>query len=424
MLNKLLVGSWLMLGLLSLIWVAIPSVNLQAEVSVNHDFNEPANEQSISTEPVIFMFGRDTCGFCLAQIEYLESQGLPHVYLNLDDEATAVLFEKVTSKHGLPKITPTTVVGERVFQGWNSPRTTGRQITYAQMAAADSEIRTIADHLALAPVQSVTAAGYCSDLECTDPLASGFVFDLPILGLVDLRSFSLFSLSLVLGIIDGFNPCAMWVLVTFIILLSQVGGRQKMIILAGFFILAQGLMYNLILNVWYQTWDFIKLDNIVTPLVGLLALGGGIFFLWRWYKNRRKNQLVCDITNLETQSKVTNRFKEIAEKPITIVSVFGILAIAFSVNVIEFACSIGIPQAYTKILEINALGFMERQWYILIFTLGYMLDDVVVFALAIWGYGRLQAQGGAYAQLSLLVGGILMTILGVILLLNPELLVL
>jgi hypothetical protein len=133
---------------------------------------------------------------------------------------------------------------------------------------------------------------------------------------------------------------------------------------------------------------------------------------------------VCDISDIETQAKTTSRFQAVASQPITIASVFAILAIAFSVNIIEFACSIGIPQAYTKILELNALAFLERQWYILLFTLGYMLDDVVVFGLAIWGYGKLHAHGQKYAQLSLLIGGILMLCLGILLVGAPELLVL
>ena len=182
-------------------------------------------------------------------------------------------------------------------------------------------------------------------------------------------------------------------------------------------------MYNLILNVWYKTWDFVALDQYVTPLVGFLALGGGAFFLWRWRKNKAAT-LVCDITDLDTQMKTINKFQAIINQPVTLASIAAILVIAFSVNIIEFACSIGIPQAYTKILEINLLSALERQWYILVYTIGYMVDDFVVFGLAIWGYSKLQSHGGKYAQLSLLIGGVLMLILGLILVVNPSLLVL
>jgi len=134
--------------------------------------------------------------------------------------------------------------------------------------------------------------------------------------------------------------------------------------------------------------------------------------------------LVCDISGIETQSKTIDKFKKIINQPVTIMSVLAILLIAFSVNIIEFACSIGIPQAYTKILDLNMLTFMERQWYILVYTIGYMVDDFVVFGLAIWGYSKLQSHGGKYAQLSLLIGGALMLLLGGLLIINPSLLVL
>ena len=59
----------------------------------------------------------------------------------------------------------------------------------------------------------------------------------------------------------------------------QAGSRRRMFEFAGLFILAEAVMYYLILNVWFTAWDFVKLDKIVTPLVGLLALGSGIYFI-------------------------------------------------------------------------------------------------------------------------------------------------
>ncbi|MBY0309908.1 glutaredoxin family protein [Patescibacteria group bacterium] len=418
--KKFLWGSWVVLGVALFAWWYGPAmVGVQpAPAPV------VAATASSDGEVKLLIFGRDDCGFCKKQFAWLETTDLPYEYLNIktDPEAKA-LFDQLTAKHEISQVTPITVVGERVIVGFNAPETTGLAIKEAYSVALTGTIRTIEEHLSEAPKQSVTSGGGgCSDISCDQGSNSSFVFDLPLLGIVDLQSFSLFTLSLVLGTIDGFNPCAMWVLVTFCVLLSQAGSRRKMVFLAGLFMLAEGIMYNLILNVWYKTWDFVALDQIVTPLVGFLALGGGAYFLWRWYKNREA-ALVCDVTDLETQGKVIARFKAIANQPITALSIISIIGIAFSVNVIEFACSIGIPQAYTKILEMNMLTFMERQWYLLVYTAGYMVDDVIVFGLAIWGYGKLQALGGKYANLSLLIGGLLMLALGSILAFNPELLV-
>ncbi len=405
---KNILASWFVLG--AMLFMLSPLTTSQAN-------------SGDSADAVVYMFGRDDCGYCRELKTYLEDEDIAYEYLNIVTDTTAAeLYEQVTAKHTLSKVTPVTVIGERVFVGFNGPRTTGAEMKKAIAEAQDSTVKTVEDHLASVAPQVVAEEDSCTPLEC-DSNAAEFTFELPFLGVVDLRSFSLFSLSLILGVIDGFNPCAMWVLVTFLVLLSQAGSKKKMIFLASVFMLAEAIMYNLILNVWYKTWDFVALDQVVTPLVGLLAVGGGSFFLWRWHKNKDA-QLVCDITDIETQSKTINKFKQVINSPVTITSIFAILVIAFSVNIIEFACSIGIPQAYTKILELNGLEFLQRQWFILVYTLGYMFDDLVVFGLAIWGFSRLEAHGGKYAQLSLLIGGVLMLLLGALLIINPGLLVL
>lgn len=405
-------------------FVAAVAVFLIAIVGLGGFELSAAEHENKVEETVIYMFGRDDCGFCKKQIEWLNEEGIPYEYLNIiEDKEAAKLFTEIAEKHSASKVTPLTVIGERVILGFNGADTTGASIKAAVAEASESPIRTPQEHLTLAPVQEVTVGGGCSDLKCDEGASASYVFDLPVLGIVDLKSFSLFTLSALLGVIDGFNPCAMWVLITFLVLLSQAGSRRKMIFLAGLFILAEAIMYNLILNIWYKTWDFVALDQIVTPLVGFLALGGGGFFLWRWHKNQNA-ALVCDISDIEQQSKTINKFKAIINQPLTLTTIGAIIVIAFSVNIIEFACSIGIPQAYTKILDLNMLSFLERQWYILIYTIGYMVDDFIVFGLAIWGYSKLEAHGHKYSQLSLLIGGVLMLLLGALLVFAPYLLVL
>jgi len=375
--------------------------------------------------PTVFLFGRDDCSFCKAESAFLDEENVQWEYLNVvEDDVAKDLFAQITAKHDLSKVTPITVIGGLVVQGFNGPDTTGARILSAINQESGTPYPTIRDHIDNAPKMNVIVGKGCDEngLEC-DIGISSYVFDLPIVGIVDLKTFSLFTLSIMLGVIDGFNPCAMWVLVTFLVLLTQAGSRRKMITLAGLFIVAEAVMYNLILNVWYKTWDFVALDQIVTPLVGFLALGGGVFFLYRWYKNRNV-ALVCDISSIDQQSRTISRFKKIINEPLTLGTLAAVLIIAFSVNIIEFACSIGIPQAYTKILELNMLSFMEQQFYILVYTVGYMVDDFVVFGLAIWGFSRLESHGHKYAQLSLLIGGALMVLLGAILVFNPTVLVL
>ena len=100
----------------------------------------------------------------------------------------------------------------------------------------------------------------------------------------------------------------------------------------------------------------------------------------------------------------------------------GVLGLAFSVNIIEFACSIGIPQAFTKIIELNGLSWLQTQAMMAIYILFYMVDDIIVFGIALYSFERLGVTT-KYVKASNLIGGMLMLILGALLIFNPEALV-
>src|SRR3989344_4111419 len=211
-----------------------------------------------------------------------------------------------------------------------------------------------------------TSSAICNDENstvCSVDVQENTEIKVPLFGVIEFKDFSLFSMAVILGFVDGFNPCAMWVLLTFLLILWQVGNRTKMFQVAGLFIIAEAIMYWLILNFWFGAWDFVGLDKYVTPAVGLLAVGGGIYFLRRYFKNR--NQLICDITSYESKSKTETKIKNLISSPLTIITALGIMGVAFSVNIIEFACSIGIPQTFTKVLTSFILSEQSIQIFLL-----------------------------------------------------------
>lgn len=369
----------------------------------------------------IYFFGRADCHFCQAEEKFLSAHPEVSVtYYDIVKDAKAKeQYLKITTANGLPHVTPLTLVGGQVIQGYESDATTGEDIlagTSGKDLPLDAyEIKS----------GSVKSASGCDEngKECgiVGPGTPKLSFNIPFIGLTDMKDFSLFSLSATLGFIDGFNPCALWVLITFLLALMQVGNRKKMFYVAGLFLFAEAVMYYAILTAWYKTWDFVGLDQIVTPMVGLLSLGSGLFFLYRWKK--AKDTVTCDITDIEHQEKISGKIYKLANAPLTVATALGIVGIALSVNIIEFACSIGIPQVFTKTLELNAPPFWQYQGYMFVYMLGYMADDIVVFAFALYGINKIH-DSEKYSKLSLLIGGILMFILGVALVFFPNLLVL
>ena len=378
-------------------------------------------QEKNKTEIIVFV--REGCGNCHKEIQFLESDlkikdNFDVRFLDIGDVKSKKDWEAVTKKYNLSKVTPITLVGGEVLVGFND-KVTGQKI----FEYIGNDDKYTLDYYIR---ENASAYNDNSDYSCSVESASTCSIDkstqesmmtLPFFGEINIKETSLLVISSILGFIDGFNPCAMWVLLTFLIILSQIGDKKKMIYLVGLFIFAEAVMYFFILNVWYQTWDFIALDQWVTPAVGLLAIGSGVYFLYKWHKS--KGELTCEVTSLEHQQKTTQKIQDVVSKPITIITTLAVLAIAFSVNIIEFACSVGIAQSFTKILEINHLSFIGRQFYIFIYTLFYMADDFLIFGLAIFGFAKFHTVGQKYSHLSMLLGGILMLILGILLVFKP-----
>ncbi|MFA5986420.1 MAG: hypothetical protein WC819_03670 [Parcubacteria group bacterium] len=388
---------------------------------------------SVATQnkAMMIVFVRDGCSACKKQEDFLTSDPtikelFSVTFLDIGESQNKKMWEALVEKHQLSKVTPITLIGGDVLVGF-SEKTTSKKIFEHKNDHTQYDIAYYLDKTenadnGEASVCQVDSSSSCSvDASADSSQTQENIMTLPYFGEVNVKETSLFLMASVLGFIDGFNPCAMWVLLTFLIILSQVGDKKKMISLAGIFILAEAVMYFMILNVWYQTWDFISLDQWVTPAVGLLAIGAGMYFLHKAYKN--KGKLTCDVTSLEHQQKTTQKIRETVSKPMTIITIISVLGIAFSVNIIEFACSVGIAQSFTKIMEINSLGFLGRQWYIFIYSLFYMVDDFLVFGLAIAGYQRFHLVGAKYSHLSTIIGGVLMIIIGILMTFFPNLLV-
>ncbi|NWO19383.1 glutaredoxin domain-containing protein [Leptotrichia sp. oral taxon 223] len=380
-------------------------------------------------------FGRKDCKNCANLEKFLKElstkrDDFEYVEHKIDEnEENKAFFDETTSKLKLVKGTPIIYIDGHIIQGFNTADTTGKEIeSLINSAKAKDKILTLKEYVESGQNGNVSSNGaVCTgDTVCEVPgLTKGVknqvLVNIPIINkTIDLTNYSLFTMSIILGTIDGFNPCAMWVLVLFLTALIAVGNKVKMFRVAGLFILAEAVMYFLILNAWIYTWDFVGLDKWVTPIVGIVGIAGGIFFIKNYLK--KGDTLECEVTDLEQRAKISRKVKDIANKPFTLLTALGIIGLALSVNVIEFACSIGIPQTYTKILQINEVPFWIRQFYTFIYIIGYMVDDIIVFGFALMSINKLQLTT-KYSKWVNLFGGILMIILGLIMLIKPSLLI-
>ena len=254
--------------------------------------------------------------------------------------------------------------------------------------------------------------------EGVQKLGQKSTIDLPFLGEIDILDYSLPALAVILRLIDGFNPCAMWVLVYFISLVIAIGDRKKIWLIVGSFVLASGILYFLFMTAWLNAFLFVGFFRPLTIIIGLGALYFGIISLRDYVKT--KGALVCKVDDFASRQKTMGRMEKIVHSPITIATILGIIGLAFVVNSIEFVCSSAIPAVFTYVLSISDLSTLGYYGYILLYDFFFMLDDIIIFSLAAFAVNT--TLGTRYAKYCKLVGGIILVVLGLILAFAPHLL--
>jgi len=299
----------------------------------------------------------------------------------------------VEDEPGFP-VTVITISENQVFidgwvsDGWVSEETTGREIEDALEKCL---------------------AGKCPPSAGAKPRDT---IVLPWIGEIVLADYSLPALAVILGLVDGFNPCAMWVLVYLISLVAVLSDRKRIWLIVGSFVLASGVLYFLFMTVWFETYrQFIGHVSAVTIVIGLVALGGGILQIREVIKTR--GAIVCEVTDEESRKKTMTRMQKIVSSPITLGTIAGITVLAFSVNLVEFACSAAIPAVFTRVLSLASLTTFQYYSYILLYVLFFMLDDAVIFSTAAFAFTS--SLGDRYAKYSRPVGAAILIILGLLL---------
>lgn len=307
---------------------------------------------------------------------------------------------------------PFTLVGEKHFVGWYDEKSTGKAIEEAMQCVLRDGCQDLGQEI-LSIDHQHQEDGECDCEEEKSPLPQKL--KIPLLGEIETKNFSLPILTIVIGALDGFNPCAMWVLLFLISLLLGMKDRKRMWILGTAFIVASASVYFLFMVAWLNFILFIGIVIWVRILIGLVALGGGGYSLREYFLNP---QAGCKVTGTEKRKRIFEKLKNITHQKSFYLALGGIILLAFAVNLVELICSAGLPAVYTQVLALSSLAKWQYYLYILLYVFVFMLDDLFVFFVAMT---TLQMTGitTKYSRYSRLIGGILMLIIGLLLIFKP-----
>ncbi len=382
---------WIILiSILFLIPINTFALNKDYEDVVSNIVGEKIEENKVN----IYLFYSYTCPHCHDEIEYFKQ--LENKY---KDKINIYKYEVIKDKNNLKMMNatkelfqvsstgvPFTVIGKEYILGFNE--------------TTKDEFTSIIDN-------------YLEEKANENNI---FEKTIPILGKIDAKKTSLTLIGIILGFIDGFNPCAMWILLLLINMTLTMKNKKKMMSIGLTFIFTSGIIYFLSMLGISYILD-LTMVNIVRDVIAVFAIILGIYNLYVYIKTRKDTG--CHVVDKKKRKGIIKKINEIMSKKSTLLAIIGTIILASSVNLIELACSLGFPTIYLELLTINNIHGITKILYLLIYIFFYLIDDLVVFLIAVF---TLKSKGIStrYNKFVNLVGGILMIIMGLLLIFKPD----
>ena len=320
----------------------------------------------------LYYFHSEGCTTCAAETVFLESimENDPslvlHDYEILYNKENQDFMKEVSQL--LPveiKSTPTLVIGQQVIVDFMQGVT--------DQAILD-EIEYAKTHVIKDVIGEVLGIVDNSDISVEDRSE----VTLPFFGKVEAKSISLPILAIVIGALDGFNPCAMWVLLLLISMLFHLEERWKRWFLGSVFLATTAIMYLFFMVSWLNITILFGTLGWIRLVIAAIALVGGVYNIHRYLTTKPG----CEVMDDKQRKKVSARLKQIAKEPVFALATFGVIVLAISINLVEMICSAGLPVLFTQVLSLNNLSFFETSIYMLIYIFFFILDDVLIFAVA------------------------------------------
>jgi glutaredoxin len=343
------------------------------------------------------VFVRDGCPHCRDAKDYLDTWSparpdLDVVYRPVDtDPAARADLERWTRAAGQwPPGVPTFVAHGRVLIGFGAPEHSGPLLE----ALVDARVGYRSD---AAPGEAVTRV------------------ESPLFGAISVERLGFPLFTLALGLLDGFNACAMWVLLVLLALLINLNDRRRMALIAGTFVLISGLVYYAFMAAWLNVFLLVGFSDTLRWMLVALAVVVGSVALKDFFTPGRGFSLSIPEA---AKPGLYARMRRVLQSPALGGSLLAVAALAVVVNFVELLCTAGLPAVYTAVLAQQGLSPAAHYAYLGLYIVGYMADDGLMVTLAVFTLGNYRLGERAGGVLKLL-SGIVMLVLAAVLALRP-----
>jgi len=369
----------------------------------------------------LYYFFSPTCPHCQAAAPYIDELKARWPWLEVkkysvkDNRANAKFYYDTALSLGTKALSvPGFVFCRQVLIGYDTAETTGAEIARALEACRQRQLDEGIRTLSATPMPAGNERGVPQTQVMED--RAGTKVNLPFVGMVDAKAFSLPVLTVVLAGMDAFNPCAFFVLLFLLSLLVHAKSRARMAIVGGTFVLFSGLVYFVFMAAWLNVFLIAGELRMITVLAGLLALLVAALNIkdFFWFKQGPSLSI--------PESAKPGLFKRmrgiIATGSLGPMLVSTVL-LAIVANSYELLCTAGFPMVYTRVLTLAQLETWQYYAWLAVYNVIYvipLLAIVIVFVKTMGARKLTESEG----RILKLVSGFMMLGFGLMLLAAPQ----
>jgi len=361
--------------------------------------------RSAATVKIYFFWGNG-CPHCEREKEFLSGLKKQHPDLIIEsyevwqNRANAIFFTRMTEHAGIRSTgVPVTFIGNKVIVGFSEQEKTA--------------------------ISSAISA--CLQQPCIDPITwldrpveqeVQKSINLPIIGEIDPARVSLPMITIVLGGLDSFNPCAFFVLFFLLSLLVHARSRPRMLIIGCTFIFFSGLIYFLFMAAWLNLFLLAGNLKAITVTAGVVALVVSLINIKDFFLFGKGVSLSIPDS---VKPKLFQRMRGLLASTSLISMLAGTVVLAVAANTYELLCTAGFPMVFTRILTLHSLPSLTYYLYLVLYNVIYIipLASIVIMFTVTLGARKLTEWEGRKLKL---VSGLMMLFLGMVLLMRPALL--
>jgi hypothetical protein len=357
----------------------------------------------------LYVFWSETCPHCHRALRFLrtleeELRWLKVKALEVSAPENVELYVRLADELGTEaRYVPAFFYCRRGFQGYDEDVTTGLFLRESLEACHAELVGQTAVDEAPGPDRIPAAPD-------SPPI------NLPLLGRLDPSALSLPVLTLVLAGMDAFNPCAFFVLLFLLSLMTHLRSRMRMAFVGGVFVLCSGLVYFGFMAAWLNLFLLVGYLPLVTAAAGLVAIVVGTInvkdFIWS------RKGFSISIPNRAKHS-LYRRTRALVDAGSLPAMLIGTIMLGIAANAYELLCTAGFPLVFTRVLTLEELSAPAYYAYLALYNVVYvlpLLTIVAVFVVTLGARRLAEAEGRALKLLS----GLMMLGLGLVLLLAPE----